>query len=85
MLVMAIAADLAGDAPKWQEDARCAQSDPEAWFPEKGGSDAAAKKICKGCPVKDECLDWALTHDEQHGVWGGLSGPERKQLKQCAA
>jgi WhiB family redox-sensing transcriptional regulator len=66
---------------QWQERALCAQTDPEAFFPEKGGSTREAKRICLGCEVKDECLDYALAHDERFGIWGGLSERERRRLK----
>ncbi|MFE6966955.1 WhiB family transcriptional regulator [Agromyces sp. NPDC057679] len=57
----------------WQTDARCAETDPEMFFPEKGGSTAAAKKICSGCEVAPECLQYAIDNEEQSGIWGGLS------------
>ncbi|MDT5107359.1 MAG: WhiB family transcriptional regulator, redox-sensing transcriptional regulator [Mycobacterium sp.] len=66
---------------QWQERALCAQTDPEAFFPEKGGSTREAKRICLGCEVKDRCLDYALAHDERFGIWGGLSERERRRLK----
>ncbi|MBJ8347316.1 WhiB family transcriptional regulator [Antrihabitans sp. YC2-6] len=66
---------------QWQERALCAQTDPEAFFPEKGGSTREAKRICMGCEVRDECLDYALAHDERFGIWGGLSERERRRLK----
>ena len=69
----------------WQERALCAQTDPEAFFPEKGGSTREAKKVCTGCDVRGECLDYALAHDERFGVWGGLSERERRKLKRGAA
>jgi WhiB family redox-sensing transcriptional regulator len=65
----------------WQERALCAQTDPEAFFPEKGGSTREAKKVCTGCEVRGECLDYALAHDERFGIWGGLSERERRKLK----
>lgn len=65
----------------WQEEGLCAQADPDAWFPQKGGSVLAAKRICQRCPVQAECLEYALTHDERFGVWGGLSERERRALK----
>jgi len=77
----AIAADLHGGEPDWQERALCSQTDPEAFFPEKGGSTKEAKKICGRCDVKDECLRYALGHDERFGIWGGLSGRERRAIK----
>ncbi len=66
---------------QWQERALCAQTDPEAFFPEKGGSTREAKRICMGCEVRDECLEYALANDERFGIWGGLSERERRRLK----
>jgi WhiB family transcriptional regulator, redox-sensing transcriptional regulator len=66
---------------QWQDRALCAQTDPEAFFPEKGGSTREAKKICLGCEVCGECLEYALAHDERFGIWGGLSERERRRLK----
>lgn len=65
----------------WQERALCAQTDPEAFFPEKGGSTREAKKVCTQCDVKAECLEYALANDERFGIWGGLSERERRKLK----
>ena len=69
---------------EWQERALCAQTDPEAFFPEKGGSTREAKRICSGCEVRAECLEYALGHDERFGIWGGLSERERRKLKKRA-
>ena len=69
---------------EWQERALCAQTDPEAVFPEKGGSTREAKRICQSCEVRDECLEYALEHDERFGIWGGLSERERRRLKKRA-
>ncbi|WP_225976680.1 MULTISPECIES: WhiB family transcriptional regulator [Corynebacterium] len=66
---------------EWHDQALCAQTDPEAFFPEKGGSTREAKRICKACGVRDECLEYALLHDERFGIWGGLSERERRRLK----
>ena len=68
----------------WQERALCAQTDPEAFFPEKGGSTREAKKVCLGCEVRGDCLEYALAHDERFGIWGGLSERERRRLKKEA-
>ena len=65
----------------WQERALCAQTDPEAFFPEKGGSTREAKKVCVSCEVRAECLEYALANDERFGIWGGLSERERRKLK----
>jgi len=67
--------------PGWQELALCAQTDPEAFFPEKGGSTREAKRVCQSCEVRQECLEYALGNDERFGIWGGLSERERRRLK----
>ena len=69
----------------WQERARCRQHDPEVFFPEKGGSSREAKRICADCPVRIECLNYALRRDERYGVWGGMSERERRRLKRMAS
>jgi WhiB family redox-sensing transcriptional regulator len=68
-------------APDWKDRALCAETDPEAFFPEKGGSTREAKKVCTSCEVRAECLDFALGNDERFGIWGGLSERERRRLK----
>ena len=69
----------------WQSEALCAQTDPEAFFPEKGGSTRDAKRICTSCDVRGECLEYALNNDERFGIWGGLSERERRKLKRRAS
>jgi WhiB family redox-sensing transcriptional regulator len=73
------------DPLAWQADALCAQTDPEIFFPEKGGSTREAKKICEHCPVRDQCLEYALQNDERFGIWGGLSERERRRLRRRAS
>ncbi|MCI1747537.1 MAG: WhiB family transcriptional regulator [Acidipropionibacterium sp.] len=68
----------------WQARALCAQTDPEAFFPEKGGSTREAKRICEHCEVRAECLDYALANDERFGIWGGLSEMERRRIRHRA-
>lgn len=69
--------DLPGE---WAAGALCAQTDPEAFFPEKGSPNKSAKRICGRCPVTAECLEYALRHDERFGIWGGLSENQRRRL-----
>jgi len=64
----------------WQADALCAQTDAEAFFVEKGGSNKSAKKICSECAVKAQCLEYALENDQRHGIWGGTSDRQRRAL-----
>lgn len=72
-----------GEEPEWQKRALCAQTDPDAFFPENGGSTRAAKSICSGCEVRAKCLNYALAHDERFGIWGGLSVRERRRLQRA--
>ena len=65
----------------WQDQALCAQTDPEAFFPEKGGSTREAKRVCRSCDVRTQCLEYALENDERFGIWGGLSERERRRIK----
>ncbi len=83
-IYLAALGDDDGGLLSWQEQALCAQTDPEAFFPEKGGSTREAKRICVGCEVKGECLEYALGQDERFGIWGGLSERERRRLKRAA-
>jgi WhiB family redox-sensing transcriptional regulator len=65
----------------WRQNALCAETDPEAFYPEKGGSTREAKRVCVGCPVRLQCLEYALGNDERFGIWGGLSERERRRLR----
>lgn len=67
------------------DQAVCGQVDPDLFFPEKGGSVKEPKLLCAVCPVRVQCLDWALAHGIRHGVWGGLSQQERTRLRNQAA
>jgi WhiB family redox-sensing transcriptional regulator len=78
--VSAVVAVLLDAVPEWMSSGLCAQTDPEAFFPEKGASTAAAKRICAACPVRTSCLAFALDRNERFGVWGGLSERERRRL-----
>lgn len=73
------------DEMSWQDQALCAQTDPEAFFPEEGGSTQEAKRVCWGCEVRAECLEYALATDERFGVWGGLSERERARVKRTGS
>ena len=64
----------------WQERALCAQTDPDIFFPEKGGSTTPATSVCAACDVQAQCLEYAITHDIRHGIWGGMSDNDRRRL-----
>ena len=80
MTVPSWPADPAG-GEAWRLNALCAETDPEAFFPEKGGSTREAKRVCVGCDVRSECLEYALSNDERFGIWGGLSERERRRIR----
>lgn len=67
--------------PAWHADALCAQVDGDLFFPDKGESTREAKAICRQCPVRAECLLWALDNAEPYGIWGGLSERDRRRLR----
>jgi WhiB family redox-sensing transcriptional regulator len=74
----------------WTHDGLCSQADPNAWFPEefKGRGrwhqEQVAKSICIDCPVRTQCLEWALTNHEAHGIWGGMTAQERRHLRDAS-
>ncbi|WP_055702959.1 WhiB family transcriptional regulator [Streptomyces silaceus] len=73
---------------EWLRKAACRNADPELFFPvgEKGPAlrdIRAAKRICARCPVKRECLDWALGTGQTSGVWGGTCEEERTALRRA--
>ncbi len=72
----------------WHESAACRFEDRDLFFPPEqergryvGFREAAAKQICRSCPVRGECLGYALAADERYGVWGGLSAEERERVR----
>ena len=65
----------------WVDQALCTEVDiGDLFFVEKGGSTRPAKLICSRCPVRDECGAYALEHEIEFGVWGGLSARERREI-----
>ena len=69
----------------WQEYANCLGVDPDLFFPERGASTREAKEVCRGCVVRDECLEYALTNGEKFGIWGGMSERERRRIRRQRA
>ena len=70
-----------GTALNWMDSALCAQVDGDLHYPDKGASNKEAKRICGLCPVKAQCLEYAMERDERFGVYGGLTERERHKLK----
>ena len=67
--------------PPWPSDALCTQvGNPDLWYPDKGGPTRDAKKVCAGCPIREQCLAYALEHRERYGIWGGTTERERRAM-----
>lgn len=81
-----VAPEFGVEPPEWTFAAVCQSVDPEIFFPEKGGSTREAKSVCAVCPVRAECLRDALAYERntagQFGIYGGLSGRERRTILQ---
>lgn len=75
------------ERPAWQKDALCREPKYAGvqFFPERGDDTRAAKRVCSGCLVRDECIAFALEMGERFGVWGGTSERERRRLRRSAA
>jgi WhiB family transcriptional regulator, redox-sensing transcriptional regulator len=67
----------------WTEKAHCRDEGPndQLWFPEAWGRGHEGKAVCRGCPVRAKCLDYAMENGERYGIWGGLSTKEREELR----
>ncbi|MDX3308832.1 WhiB family transcriptional regulator [Streptomyces sp. NPDC054884] len=70
----------------WRQHAACRREDPDLFFPIGTSGPALmqeeqAKTVCRRCPVREACLEWAMETDQTLGVWGGTSETERRALK----
>ena len=66
---------------RWRELAACRGAELNLFFPERGESADSARRICAACPVRQPCLDYAITNRIVHGIWGGLTERERRALR----
>ncbi len=64
----------------WMQDGNCRNYPPATFFPSDGVGVDIARKLCQSCPVKQPCLEYALTERVDHGVWGGCSERERRRI-----
>lgn len=74
---------LVADRPNWIAQANCRGVDPAVFYPGKGESHAAAKAVCDGCAVREQCLEYALGQGGygDHGIWAGTSERERRRIR----
>jgi WhiB family redox-sensing transcriptional regulator len=73
---------------QWRDNAACASVNPDLFFPvgvtgPAVSQIASAKAVCTGCEAKDECLEFAITTNQEYGVWGGTSEEERRVLRRA--
>jgi WhiB family transcriptional regulator, redox-sensing transcriptional regulator len=73
-------------AGEWQAAGACLSADPEIFFPVSGTGASTpqieqARRICAGCQVRRECLDWAMNSGEMHGIWGGTTPEDRTRAR----
>jgi WhiB family redox-sensing transcriptional regulator len=78
------------DNDDWRTDAACRHTDPDLFFPIGATGPAldqiaAAKAVCQQCPSREPCLEFALTTNQECGVWGGASEDERRALRRARA
>lgn len=64
----------------WSTEAACAGSNPNLWFPDRGANTQKARAVCAACPVRRECLEYAVRWRIPFGIWGGRSVRERRHL-----
>ena len=65
---------------EWMAEGSCREVSPATFFPSDGVGVETARKICATCPMKSPCLEYALRHRIDHGVWGGASERERRRI-----
>ena len=72
-----------GTVTDWRSAGACLSADPDLFFPMSAGAwdkqIARAKTICAGCRVRQQCLDFAVTHDQAYGIWGGTTPEDRQR------
>ena len=76
-------------ATDWRAAGACLSADPELFFPIPQGAIAerqisSALRVCAGCAVRQQCLDFAMQTAEAHGIWGGTTPEERIRARRKA-
>lgn len=68
----------------WRARGSCSKVDPNLWFAVGALEHKVAKRICRACPVRGECLSYAMDAPVDHGIWGGLTERERRRWRRLA-
>jgi WhiB family redox-sensing transcriptional regulator len=79
LLAIAMPAPAAPSLGEWHGRGLCVGEDPDVFFPSHGDPGTNAREVCVACPVRDDCLKYAMDADE-FGIWGGLDQDERRNL-----
>lgn len=69
------------DPQPWMRFAACRGMDTEEFYPPRGGNLAGPRAVCGECPVREECRDYAIANNDHLGIWGGLSGKQRRAVR----
>jgi WhiB family redox-sensing transcriptional regulator len=65
----------------WKQAAACRGADPDIFYPVVPDDVTEAMAFCSTCPVRNDCLDYALTNREDQGIWGGTTGDQRRRIR----
>ena len=71
---------LGSESIEWMIFANCGDQEPSTFFPKDGAGVDIAKRICMGCVVREDCLEYAIVTKQDYGVWGGTSERERRKI-----
>lgn len=77
--------ELLGAKPTWHRDAACREHPELSWFVDRGQDLTEQRAICSRCLARTECATDAINRGERHGLWGGLTTPERQRLRKSSA
>jgi WhiB family redox-sensing transcriptional regulator len=66
---------------RWTDRAACRGTDTEIFFPANAEEEAEALSICATCPVRAQCLDYAVRNRETYGIWGGTTPEQRRRMR----
>lgn len=74
------------DDTRWRDAAACRTADPDLFFPTGVTGDAiedtqAAIALCRRCPVREQCLEFAMVTNQRDGIWGGTSEEDRRRMR----
>lgn len=72
------------NSTEWMKRGNCRDMPPDLFFPRYEAEEEIALRACGGCAVRETCLAYAIEHRIDHGVWGGATEEQRRQLRRVA-